>query len=110
MLKLVSTGAFLALAAIVTTCTGAFDQTHRFVAPPRTIADITAFLDHDKPDPSKRAKSQAEANAEPPAKADRAALKDFYYRRSQARAQVGQLTAAIADAEQAVAHGSEYVN
>ena len=38
-----------------------------FVAPPRSIADITAILDQEKPDPAKRAKREADANAEPPA-------------------------------------------
>ena len=57
--------------------------------PPRTIADITAILDQEKPDPAKRAKTEAEAAAEPPAGADRAKLKDFYYKRAQARASLG---------------------
>src|SRR5262245_65829099 len=55
-----------------------------FVAPPRTIADITAILDQEKPDPAKRAKVEADAAAEPPAHADAATLKDFYFRRAQA--------------------------
>ena len=48
-----------------------------FVAPPRTIADITAFLDQEKPDPAKRAKTEADAEAEPPAGASRATSQGF---------------------------------
>src|SRR5262245_4835495 len=81
-----------------------------FVAPPRTIADITAILDQEKPDPAKRAKAEAEAVAEPPAKADRATLKDFYFRRAQARASLGRLKDAVADCERAVANSTDYVN
>src|SRR5262245_8826068 len=81
-----------------------------FVAPPRTIADITAILDQEKPDPAKRAKAEAEAVAEPPAKADRATLKDFYYRRAQARVSLGRLKDAVADCERALANSTDYVN
>lgn len=38
-----------------------------FVAPPRTIADITAVLDSEKPDEATIAKRKAEADAPPPA-------------------------------------------
>jgi CHAT domain-containing protein len=80
-----------------------------FVAP-RTIADITAILDQEKPDPAKRTKTEAEAVAEPPAKADRATLKEFYYRRAQARTSLGRLKDAVADCERAVANTTDYVN
>ena len=42
-----------------------------FVAPPRTIADITAILDSEKPDPAKIEKIRAAADANPPAGASR---------------------------------------
>jgi tetratricopeptide (TPR) repeat protein len=83
-------------------------QRAQFVAPPRTIADITAILDQEKPDPAKRAKVEADAVAEPPAHADAGKLKDFYFRRAQARASVGRLKDAIADCEKAVANASDY--
>ncbi|HEU0159285.1 MAG TPA: hypothetical protein VFR00_08220, partial [Hyphomicrobiaceae bacterium] len=86
---------------------GAVAQRAQFVAPPRTIADITAILDQEKPDPQKRARLEAEANAEP-APADTAKLRDFYYRRAQARALVGRLRDAIADSEKAVAKSADY--
>jgi hypothetical protein len=38
-----------------------------FVAPPRTITDITAILNQEKPDPKLAAKLRAEADAIPPA-------------------------------------------
>src|SRR5262245_36610077 len=81
-----------------------------FVAPPRTIADITAILDQEKPDPAKRAKAEAEAVAEPAAKADRATLKDFYYRRAQARVSLGRLKDAVADCERRFVNSTDYVN
>ena len=51
----------------------------------RTIADIAAFLEQEKPNAAKRARAEADAGSEPPAAADRAKLKDFYTRRAQAR-------------------------
>src|SRR5581483_2449464 len=44
-----------------------------FVPPPRTIDDITAILDRQKPDPAKLAANRAIADAQPPAGADPAA-------------------------------------
>src|SRR6185295_7885990 len=83
-------------------------QRAQFVAPPRTIADITSILDQEKPDPAKRAKVEADAGAEPPAHAEAGSLKDFYFRRAQARASVGRLKDAIADCEKAIAKTSDY--
>jgi tetratricopeptide (TPR) repeat protein len=73
-----------------------------FVAPPRTITDITAILDSEKPDAAKIAKLHAEANALVPANAPRAELAQFYYQRGNARAQLGHLADAIADADRAI--------
>ena len=80
-----------------------------FVAPPRSIADITAILDQEKPDPAKRAKREADANAEPPA-AQGEALGKFYFQRCQARAALGRAKDAIADCEKAVSLGGDYGN
>src|SRR5690348_18455520 len=52
-----------------------------FVPPPRTIDDITAILDRQKPDPAKLAANRAIADGQPPAGADAAALADFYFKR-----------------------------
>src|SRR5258708_33866785 len=45
-----------------------------FVPPPRTIADITAILDRQKPDAAKLAANRAAADAQPPAGAAGAAF------------------------------------
>jgi CHAT domain-containing protein len=76
-----------------------------YVAPPRTITDITAILDSEKPDAAKIAKRKAVADAAPPAKASRAALARFYYDRGNARSSLGRLNEALADAEKAVMVG-----
>jgi CHAT domain-containing protein len=73
-----------------------------FVAPPRTITDITAILDSEKPDPAQIAKLRAEADAPVPGNASRQELARFYYQRGNARAKLGQLKDAIADADKAI--------
>ena len=75
-------------------------QTAALVPPPRTIADITAILDQEKPDAAKLAKLAAEADATPPKSA--AGLAEFLYSRAQARAALGRTREATADAEAAV--------
>jgi len=52
-----------------------------FVAPPRTIADITAILDSEKPDPQKIEKIRVAADAHPPSGLARDKLARFYYER-----------------------------
>jgi CHAT domain-containing protein len=69
-----------------------------FVAPPRTIADITAILDQEKPDPAKTAEWQKSADAALPADAPWKAYMD----RAEARSQLGRYTEAIADARKAL--------
>ena len=73
-----------------------------FVAPPRTIADIAAILDSEKPDPATLAKLLTDANAEPSKGLSGNALSEFYYNRGQARALLGRAAAALADGEQAL--------
>ncbi len=73
-----------------------------FVAPPRTITDITAILDSEKPDPAQIAKLRAEADAPVPSKGSRQELARFYYQRGNARAKLGQLTESVADADKAI--------
>jgi CHAT domain-containing protein len=82
----------------------AFGQQPAFVAPPRTISDITAILDQEKPDGMVVAKMRADAEAEPPAGADRAILARFYYDRSHARSLLGESREALVDAENAAAY------
>ena len=73
-----------------------------FVAPPRTIADITAILDSEKPDAAKIAKRKAEAEAAPPKGASASALAQFYYDRGNARALLARNKDALADGLQAL--------
>jgi CHAT domain-containing protein len=87
----------------------AFGQTPAFVAPPRTIADITAILDQEKPDPKIAAKLRNEADAKPPAAAAGQILARFYYNRCQARGTLGETREAIADCEKAVQHAKGVV-
>src|SRR6267378_4751093 len=60
-----------------------------FVAPPRTIADITAVLDNEKPDPAMLAKLKADADSE---LGKQSSLADFYLDRGTARSLLGRST------------------
>lgn len=75
------------------------------VAPPRTISDITAILDQQKPDPAKVAALTATADADVPKDLKGADLADFYYKRGQARSLLGRNEDALSDAELAVSTG-----
>jgi CHAT domain-containing protein len=68
-----------------------------FVPPPRTIADITAILDKEKPDPARRAAAQAAAEKQPPAGASPADLANFYYQRGVAAGELGRAEQRLAD-------------
>ncbi len=83
-----------------------------FVAPPRTIADITAILDSEKPDPGRVSKLKALADAAPPSGVPAATLARFYYDRGNARSALGRLSDAIADADKSlqVGRGAVEVN
>jgi CHAT domain-containing protein/tetratricopeptide (TPR) repeat protein len=70
-----------------------------FVAPPRTIADVTAILDSEKPDAKKTAELKQQADASPTGKESRAALTEFYYDRAKARGELGRAAESAADAE-----------
>ncbi len=100
----------LVLTLNVATHTFSYAQTASFVAPPRTIADITAILDQQKPDPNVVAKLQAAADAMPPAGASNAALAKFYYDRGQAQLNLGRQNESIADAQQAIHYGEGSVD
>ena len=79
----------------------------KLVAPPRTIADIAAVLDHEKPDSARVAEFNKRANAQPSSAIDRKTLAKFYYDRASARVQLGRVREAIADGEMAVQIGGE---
>ena len=76
-----------------------------FVVPPRTIADITAILDSEKPNEAKIAERKTNADAAPPANASPAKLAQFYYDRGAARALLARNKDALADGLQALAAG-----
>ncbi|MDB5516196.1 MAG: hypothetical protein JWQ17_2954 [Tardiphaga sp.] len=76
-----------------------------FVAPPRTIADITAILDSEKPDVKKIEDLKADADSRPTGKESREDLAQFYFDRANARAQLGRLADSIVDANKAVEVG-----
>jgi CHAT domain-containing protein len=83
-----------------------------FVAPPRSITDITAILDGEKPDPKQIEELKSQADAAPEPNSSRADLAQFYYDRGNARAQLGRLSESIADANKAieVGHGAVDAN
>ena len=76
-----------------------------FVAPPRTIGDITALLDGEKPDAGRIEKLKAAADAKPPAGGSASDQAWFYYTRGNARAGLGRLKDALADATKAIEVG-----
>jgi CHAT domain-containing protein len=100
--------AVAALAVYTLPPAGAAAQTGTFVAPPRTIADITAVLDREKPDQAKSASAKADADAAPPVAADKRALARFYFRRAQARAFLGRTREAIDDCEKAIEYAGDF--
>jgi CHAT domain-containing protein len=73
-----------------------------FVPPPRSIADIAAVLDNEKPDAATLAKLRGEADAEPKAGLSVSELAEFYYDRAQARNLLGRVNEALADGEKAL--------
>ena len=73
-----------------------------FVAPPRTIADVTAILDSERPDVKIIEQLNADADANPTGKGSREDLAQFYFVRGNARAQLGRLADSIADANKAI--------
>jgi CHAT domain-containing protein len=87
------------------------DAAASLVAPPRTVSDITAILDQQKPDPAEVARLIAAADVAVPAGLKGADLADFYYKRAQARTLIGRGDA-LDDAELAVknASGVDYNN
>lgn len=76
-----------------------------FVAPPRTIADITAILDQEKPDEVKIDRAKAAADALPPQGAGASELAKFYYTRGAARSFLSRSKDALADGLKALEVG-----
>lgn len=80
-----------------------------YVAPPRTIADITAILDSEKPDDAQIAKRKTDADATPPANASAETLTEFYYHRAGARALLARDQDALGDGLQGLTIGKHGV-
>lgn len=72
-------------------------------APPRSIADIVAILDQEKPDPAKRAQLIANAEAVEPPGLDIRQRSQFLWDRAQAALLLARVEQAAADAEAAAA-------
>jgi CHAT domain-containing protein len=84
-------------------------QTADLTAPSRTVADITAILDQQKPSPGAASKMRAEADQPPPTGGGAAALARFYYKRGEARSVLGRYADALADADSALAAGKGHL-
>lgn len=67
-------------------------------APPRSIGDIVAILDQEKPDPAKRAQLIAQAEAAEPAGLDARQRSRFLFDRAQAALLLARAEQALADA------------
>ena len=76
-------------------------QGQSFQPPPRTISDIAAILDQQRPDPAKVAAAVAKADAEPAPALQGAALAAFYYERGLAAAELGRIQQRLADLRKA---------
>ena len=73
-----------------------------FVAPPRTITDITATLDQEKPKPESISRTRSEADAEVSTALPPLQRMVTLEKRSRARAILGRTREAIADLERAI--------
>lgn len=73
-----------------------------FLPPPRSIADITAILDSEKPDPATLARMKSAADAEPADGLSQESLAHFYYARSEARGILGRSLDALTDSRHAL--------
>jgi CHAT domain-containing protein len=103
-------GFFLLAYALLATIAGpGRAQTATSAAPAGTVADITAILDQQKPDPGAASKMRATADQPPPAGAGAAALARFYYKRGEARSVLGRYADALADADSAFAAGKGHL-
>src|SRR5215472_16105003 len=67
-----------------------------------SVAEITALLDQEKPDPEKRAKLVAAADAPIPANLTGAKRGEALFHRAEARRLIGRIGEAIADAQEAL--------
>ena len=76
-------------------------QGQGFRPPPRTISDIAAILDQQKPDPARVAAAVAKADAEPPATLRGTDLAAFLFERGIAAEELGRVNQRVADFKRA---------
>jgi len=79
-----------------------------FVAPPRSIDDVTAILNQQKiAEPDKAERGQAAADMTPPASADAGELVSFYTERGDAARKIGRGPQALSDFRKAVTFANQ---
>jgi CHAT domain-containing protein/tetratricopeptide (TPR) repeat protein len=93
----------LAVATLITAMVPASAQ--QFVAPPRTIADITAILDQVKPEAWRASAMRVMAEIQPSDGIGPAEQAQFYYERCKNNSAIGEVRKAIADCEKSEAIG-----
>lgn len=76
-------------------------QGQGFRPPPRTISDIAAILDQQKPDPAKVAALTAQADGQPPAGMNGVAMAEFLLARGMAAGELGRNAQRLADLREA---------
>lgn len=76
-------------------------QGQSFQPPPRTISDIAAILDAQRPDPAKTAALVAKADAQPAASLNPAARAEFLLERGMAAGELGRNAQRLADLREA---------
>jgi CHAT domain-containing protein len=77
-------------------------QSESFTPPPRTIADIRAVLDRERPDAAKVAERRRVADAQPPAGLSGLQLAYFYRERAAAAGEIGRLQQQVSDSRKAL--------
>lgn len=99
---------FCLAASLAVACDAVWAQEQKaiFVPPPRTIADITAILNQERPEPAELTKMRAAAETVEPAGATRPVLAKFYHSRCIARGRLGDFSSAVADCDKAVAEAT----
>ncbi|MCA3266338.1 MAG: CHAT domain-containing protein [Azospirillum sp.] len=76
-------------------------QGQGFQPPPRTISDIAAILDQQRPDPARVAELVAKAEAPPPAGPQSAAMAQFFFERANAASELGRAKQRLEDTRRA---------
>ena len=80
-------------------------QDQGIAPPPRTISDITAVLDQQKPDPARAERNRKAADAEPPRNASDEDLARFYFTRGIAAGELGRTEQRVRDLREAARLG-----